>query len=261
MAIGTAALASSIVLACRPRPADSPMATRAEFLAALHAELPGAVRLLQTENIAPVDLAQSAIGPGMAVFSRFSKVVEADGTAMTVRQALGLINEVLESVVSEEETEYDGDTRWAITWYEQYGMAFGPYGDAETLSKARDTSVSGVVQAGVAENRDGKVRLLARDEMNPDWDPTSDQRATVWELTQNLIRRLESSESSAADLLRKVGGGYGDRARQLAYRLYGIAERQGRAKDAVAYNGLVQAWPDLTVSASRAPSTQSSFGE
>jgi putative DNA methylase len=221
------------------------MATRSEFLSALRSELPEAVRLLQVESIAPVDLAQSAIGPGMAVYSRFAKVVEADGSRMPVRTALGLINEVLQEVLSAEETEFDGDTRWALTWYEQHGLNPAPYGDAETLSKAKDTSVSGVVDAGVAVSRDGKVCLVGREEMPEDWDPTVDRRATVWELTQHLIRRLGRSEVEAADLLRRVGPGYGDRARQLAYLLYQTSDRKGWAKEAVAYNTLVQAWPDL----------------
>ncbi len=251
VALGAAALASSIVLALRRRPEDAPLATRSEFLAALRAELPAAVRLLQKESIAPVDMAQSAIGPGMAVFSRYAKVVEADGSAMTVRQALALINEVLQEVLSEEETEFDPDTRWALTWFEQYGLNPGPYGDAETLSKAKDTSVSGVVQAGIATQVDGKVRLLDRDELDPEWDPAEDPRLTVWEVTQYLIARLGESETAAAELLRRVGGGVGERARQLAYLLYQVANRKGWASEAVAYNSLVQAWPELTRLAGR----------
>lgn len=262
VAIGTGALASSIVLVCRPRQGDAAMATRSEFLNALRADLPDAVRLLQAESILPVDLAQSAIGPGMAVFSRFSKVVEADGSSMSVRQALALINEVLQEVLSEEETEFDADTRWALTWYEENGFSAGQYGRAETLSKAKDTSITGVVNAGVATSRDGKVKLVGPDELSDDWDPTVDERATVWELTHHLIRRLESSESHAAELLRRVGGGYGDRARQLAYLLFDIAERKGRAKEAVAYNSLIQAWPDLTrLAASESRPVQQTLGE
>lgn len=244
-AFKSGALASSIVLVCRPRSHDAPMATRSEFLAALRSELPEAIRLLQRESIAPVDMAQSAIGPGMAVFSRYSKVIDADGKAMRVKPALVLINEVLEEVLSEEETEFDGDTRWALTWFEQYGLNPGPYGVAETLSKAKNTSVTGVIHAGIAKQRDGKVRLVERDELTSDWDPAADSRLTVWELTQNLIARLGESESAAAGLLRKVGSGIGERSRQLAYLLYQVAERRGWAEEAVAYNTLVQAWPDL----------------
>ena len=245
-AVGSAALASSIVIACRPRTANSPLATRREFLDALQAELPGAVRLLQDQAIAPVDMAQSAIGPGMEVFSRYARVLEADGSPMRVRTALSLINETLEEVLSAEETEFDADTRWALTWYEQFGHDPGVFGDAEMLSKAKNTSVTGVVQAGIAESRAGKVRLFTRKELDEDWDPLKDKRLTVWEVAQHLIARLDYSESEAADLLRKVGGGMGDRARRLAYLLYQIADRKGWSDDAVAYNGLIRAWHDIS---------------
>ena len=154
-------------------------------------------------------------------------------------------------VLSEEETEFDADTRWALTWFEQYGLNPGPYGDAETLSKAKGTAVSGVVQAGIATQRDGKVRLLDRNELDGAWDPTVDGRLTVWEVTQHLIAHLNQSETSAADLLRRVGAGVGERARLLAYLLYQVADRKGWTTEAVAYNSLVQAWPELTRLAGR----------
>ena len=240
-----AMLASSVVIACRPRPANAPLATRRELLDVLQSELPDAVRLLQDQAIAPVDMAQSAIGPGMEVFSRYARVLEADGTPMRVRTGLALINEALEEVLSSEETEFDGDTRWALTWYEQFGDDPAPFGDAETLSKAKNTSVAGVVQAGIAASKAGKVRLMTRDELDEEWDPLTDRRLTVWEVAQHLIARLDDSETEAAELLRKVGGGIGDRARRLAYLLYQIADRKGRSDDAVAYNGLIRAWHDI----------------
>ena len=246
VAIGTAALASSIVLACRPRRLTAPMATRGEFVGALRAEMAHAVRLLQVENIAPVDLAQSAIGPGIAIFSRFAKVVEADGRAMTVRSALGLVNEVLAEVLSGEESEFDADTRFALTWFEQYGHNPGPFGDADLLARAKDTTVAGVERAGVVVNRDGKVRLVERSELSPTWDPAIDSRLAVWETTQHLIRTLESSESEAAALLARLGEGLGDRARQLAYLLYGVCERKKWPDEAAAYNMLVTAWPEIS---------------
>jgi len=245
VAQGTAALASSVVIAARPRPADAALATRREFVDALAAELPQAVSLLQEQAIAPVDMAQSAIGPGMEVFSRYAKVLEADGTSMRVRTALALINEVLEDVLSAEETEFDADTRWALTWYEQNGHDSVQFGQAETLFKAKNTSVLGIVQAGIAESKAGKVRLFTRDELDEEWDPLKDRRLTVWQVVQQLITRLDYSEIEAADLLRKVGGGMGDRARRLAYLLYQVADRKGRSEDAVAYNGLVRAWHDI----------------
>jgi putative DNA methylase len=245
ISIGTNALASSIVLACRPRLEKAALATRKEFLGALKHELPEALRLLQHGSIAPVDLAQAAIGPGVAVFSRYAKVVEADGSSMTVRTALGLINQVLDETLAEQESDFDADTRWAKAWFEQHGMSTGKYGEAETLSRAKNTSMNGLVQAGVVESRAGKVRLLDRTELTEAWSPTTDTRLTVWEVTQHLIRRLdEGGEHAAADLLRSVGW-LGEAARELAYSLYVTCERKKWAKEALAYNALVVAWPEI----------------
>ena len=170
------ALASSIVLVCRPRPDDAPLATRKEFITALRRELPDALRNLQRGSIAPVDLAQAAIGPGMAVFTRYAKVMESDGSPMTVRTALGLINQALDEVLAEQEGEFDGDTRWALAWFEQFGMEEGPFGDAETLSKAKNTAVNGLVEGGVIKARGGKVKLVKREELPEDWNPAADKR-------------------------------------------------------------------------------------
>jgi putative DNA methylase len=252
-ALGSNALASSVVLACRPRHLSAAMATRGEFIGAMRAEMRPAVRLLQLENIAPVDLAQSAIGPGIAIFSRYAKVVEADGRAMSVRTALGLINEVLAEVLSGEESEFDADTRFALTWFEQYGHNTGPFGDADLLARAKDTTVAGVAQAGVVSSRDGKVRLVERAELPVAWDPAADSRLTVWETTQHLIRALDSSEIDAATLLARMGAGLGERARQLAYLLYGICERKKWADEAGAYNMLVTAWPEVVRLAGAGP--------
>lgn len=244
LAADSNALASSIVLACRPRLPTAALETRGGFVAALRSELPDAVRLLQHENIAPVDLAQSAIGPGMRIFSRYGKVIEADGSEMKVRAALGLINEALGEVLSTEEAELDADTRFALTWFEQFGHSSGSFGDADVLARAKDTSVSGVVEAGIAVSRDGRLRLLERSELEADWSPLADDRATVWESAQHLIRRLAESESSASALLAQLGG-VAERARQLAYLLYGVCERKGWTDEAIAYNGLITAWPEL----------------
>ncbi len=246
IAIGTAALASSIVLVCRPRPEDAPLATRRELVGALRAELPDALRTLQQGNIAPVDLAQAAIGPGMAVFSRFAKVVEADGTAMTVRTALGLINQALDEILAEQEGDFDAETRFAITWYDQRGLDEGDYGEADVLARAKNTSVAGMADSGVLAQRAGKVRLLRRDELPADWDPALDPRVTAWEAAQHLAARLEThGEAVAAALLQRLGGGFGERAKELAYRLYTLCERRGWASEAVAYNSLVVAWPEI----------------
>jgi putative DNA methylase len=239
------ALASSIVLVCRPRPEKAPLATRREFVAALKKELPEALKQLQHGNIAPVDLAQAAIGPGMAVFSRYAKVLEADGTPMRVRTALALINQGLDEVLAEQEGEFDADTRWALAWFEQSGFDEGLFGTAETLSKAKNTAVGGMVEAGILAARAGKVRLLRRDELPEDWDPITDRRIAVWEVTQHLIRALEhQGETGVAALVQKVGG-LSEVARDLAYRLYGICERKKWAQEALAYNSLVIAWPEI----------------
>ena len=244
--MGSNALASYIVLVCRPRSEDAPMSTRRDFINSLKQKLPPALRTLQQGNIAPVDLAQSAIGPGMAVFSRYSKVLEADGAPMRVRSALSLINQVLDEYLSEQEGEYDADTRWALAWFEQHGMEEGPFGVAEILSKAKNTAVDGLVAAGIIVSKAGKVRILRRAELPEDWDPAMDKRLTVWEVTQPLIRALvdKGSEEAAAHLLRKVGA-LGDVARELAYRLYTICDRKKWAQEALAYNSLVVAWPEL----------------
>ncbi len=247
IAMGTNALASSVVLACVPRTKDAPLATRREFITALKKELAEALRLLQSGSIAPVDLAQAAIGPGMAIFSRYAKVVESDGSPMTVRTALTLINQVLDEVLAEQEGEFDSDTRWAVAWFEQFGMEEGPFGVAETLSKAKNTSVQGLVEAGVVASQGGKVKLLGREELPDDWDPATDARLTEWEAVQHLIRALDrQGETGAADLLRKLGSDYGERARDLAYRLYAICERKGWSGEALAYNSLVIAWPEIS---------------
>ncbi len=170
------ALASSIVLVCHPRLDDAPTASRREFLTTLKRELPDALRALQHGNIAPVDLAQASIGPGMAVFSRYAKVVESDGSRMGVRTALQLINQALDEVLSEQEGEFDADTRWAIAWFEQSGSDEGPFGTADVLSRAKNTSVEGLKEAGLVASRAGKVRLLRRDELPADWDPATDRR-------------------------------------------------------------------------------------
>ena len=244
--MGSNALASSIVLVCRPRPDNASLATRKEFITALRRELPEALRNLQRGNIAPVDLAQAAIGPGMAVFTRYAKVLESDGSPMTVRTALGLINQSLDEVLAEQEGEFDGDTRWALAWFEQFGMDDGPFGDAETLSKAKNTAINGLVEAGIVTARAGKVRLVKRDELPDDWNPATDKRLTAWEVTQHLIRRLDQhGETGAATLVGQLGS-VAEISRDLAYRLYSTCERKKWAQDALAYNSLVIAWPELT---------------
>lgn len=241
----TNALASSIVLVCRPRDMAAPSATRREFVAALKAELPRALRHLQAGNIAPVDLAQAAIGPGMAVYTRYAKVLDAEGKPVSVRDALALINATLDEALAEQEGDFDADSRWALAWFEQNGFAEGEYGVAETLSKAKNTSVTGLATSGILESKRGKVRLLKPEELPANWDPATDPRLTSWEVVHHLIRVLGSGgESAAADLVAKLGA-RAETARELAYRLYTICERKKRAAEALAYNGLVQSWPEI----------------
>ncbi len=246
VAIGTNALASAVVLVARQRAASAAMATRKEFAAVLRKELPVAFAALTQAGIAPVDLAQAAIGPGMAIFSRYSKVIEADGSPMSVRTALQIINQELDAHLAAQEGELDRDTSWAVAWFEQHGMNEGEFGVAENLSRAKNTAVNGLVEAGIITARAGKVRLIPRDQMPEDWDPTTDKRLTTWEATQQLIRALDQQgESGAAALLKRLCE-YGDAARDLAYRLFSICEKKNWANEALAYNSLVLAWPELT---------------
>jgi putative DNA methylase len=242
--IGTNALASSILLVCRPRPKNAGVTSRRDFLAALKKELPDALRAMQKGNIAPVDLAQAAIGPGMAVFSRYDKVLEIDGKPMGVRTALSIINQSLDEVLAEQEGEFDVDTRWALSWFDQNGFSEGAYGIAETLCTAKNTSVSGMVEAGFLVAKGGKVRLLKKEELAKNWDPATDKRLTSWEITHHLIRRLEQGESGAAELIQKLGA-KAEVARDLSYRLYTICERRKWANEASAYNTLVLSWGDV----------------
>jgi putative DNA methylase len=238
-------LASSIVLVCRPRDLASPIATRGEFVSRLRSELPSELQLLLKQNIAPVDLAQSAIGPGIAIFSSYSRIVDKSGDNMSVRSALILINEILAEILSGEDSDLDPETRFAITWYEQFGNSSGVFGQADVLAKAKNTTVDKVRTAGLVLIQDGKVRLCQITDLNTDWSPLEDSHLTVWEITHYLILRLEKSEMAAANLLRLVGSGLGDSARQLSYRLFQLSEKRSDAESAGKYNMLVTAWPQI----------------
>jgi putative DNA methylase len=244
--IGTNALASSIVLVCRRRAANALTATRREFVTALKAELPAALAHLQRGNIAPVDLAQAAIGPGMAVYTSYAKVLDAQGKPLSVREALALINQTLDEALAEQEGDFDADSRWALAWFEHTGFTEGEYGVAETLSTAKNTSVAGLAEAGIVKSSRGKVRLMRPDELPADWDPSTDPRLTAWETVHQLVRALEKGgESAAAALVAKLAT-KAESARELCYRLYTLCERKKRAAEALSYNGLVQSWPEIT---------------
>ncbi|MCL5734827.1 MAG: DUF1156 domain-containing protein [Actinobacteria bacterium] len=243
--IGSNALASSVVLVCRKRAADAPTASRGEFVAALTAELPSALAHLQRGNIAPVDLQQAAIGPGMAVYTRYGKVIDAEGKPLSVRQVLALINRVLDEALAEQEGDFDADSRWALAWFEQHGFAEGEYGLAEMLSKAKNTSVAGMVEAGILVSKAGRVRLLRPIELPAEWDPFTDLRLTAWEIVHHLVRALESAgDLAASELVAKLGVN-AETARELCYRLYTVCERKKRAQEALSYNALVQSWPEI----------------
>ena len=243
--LGTNALASSVVLVCRRRPAEAPATTLRECVTGLRSELPPALRLLQTGNIAPVDLAQAAIGPGMGIYTRYARVLDAAGNPMSVRAALALINQTLDEVLAEQEGDFDADSRWALAWFEQYAFDDGDYGVAETLSKAKNTSVAGMVEAGILASQAGNVRLLRPKDLSDNWDPAVDARLTAWEAVHHLIRVLETcGETGAAELLAPLGG-MGEVARELCYRLYTLCERKKRAAEALSYNSLVQSWSEI----------------
>ncbi len=240
------ALASSIVLVCRSRAVNAPTATRRVFFTALKAELPVSLANLQRGNIAPVDLAQAAIGPGMAVYTRYARVLDAQGKPLSVREALALINQTLDEALAEQEGDFDADSRLALAWFEHAGFAEGEYGVAETLSKAKNTSVAGLAEAGILVSSRSKVRLLRPDELPADWDPSIDPRLTAWQTVHQLIRALEKGgDLPAAALVAKLGS-KAENARELCYRLYTICERKKRAAEALSYNGLVQSWPEIT---------------
>jgi putative DNA methylase len=220
--------------------------TRGEFLRALRAELPRALRTLRESAIAPVDMAQASIGPGMAVFSRYKAVLEADDRPMSVREALRIINAELDEYLARQEGDYDSWTRFAVTWFGQHQFGIGRYGEAETLANARDVSVQGVVGAGIFEAKGGRARLLTRKDLPAEWVPWQDERPTVWEGCQHLIKRLEGGGEEAAARLAKQLGYQAEMARDLAHRLFQICERNKWAEEARAYNALGSSWREIT---------------
>src|SRR5260221_8509973 len=244
VAKGTTALASSIVLVCRPRPANAHTATRRDFLAALKTELPNALKHLQRTNIAPVDLAQAAIGPAMAVYTRYAKVLDAQGKSLSVREALALINQILDETLAEQEGDFDADSRWALAWFSDRGFEEGPFGDAHTYFLRFNTAENAL--KGIIESGRGKVRLLRPDELPMDWEPETDLHLTAWESVHHLVRALEAGgEIAAAELHAKIGR-KAEISPEIAYQPYTVCERKKRAPEALSYNGLVQSWPEIT---------------
>ncbi|WP_287962875.1 DUF1156 domain-containing protein [Alcanivorax sp.] len=245
--IGSNALASSIILVCRKRETNAESISRRDFQRQLREEMPEALETMiggQTGQtpIAPVDLAQAAIGPGMAIYSKYEAVLNQDGTRMSVHDALVLINRAITEYLSPDSGSFDADTQFCSSWFEQYGWSHGQFGEADTLARAKGTSVDGVKAAGVAESGGGKVRLLRWNDYESDWDPAKDDRTPVWEACHQMIRRLNNSgESAAGELLAKMPE-KGEAIRQLAYHLYTLCERKKWAEEARAYNELIGSW-------------------
>lgn len=263
ISVGTNALASSIVLSLRPRSDDAPTTDRRGFIAALEAELPGALRNLQHGQIAPVDLPQAAIGPGMAVFSRYSGVLDPDGSKMSVRSALARINEILDQVLAEQEGDFDPTSRFAIAWYRQHGYNVGTFGDANNLANARNTNVDALDRDEILTSRAGKVQLIRPADLSWNYDVQKDVHTSNWEALHHLIKILERDGIAPAGAFLQAAQRRPDDAvdpdlvKELAHLLFRVAESNGWTKDALSFNTLVTSWPEvLEVASSAAPATQ-----
>ena len=254
---GTNALASSIVLACRPRPGDAPTTTQRAFVQRMKSELPGALRTLMQGDIAPVDLAQAAIGPGIAVFSRYARVRSASGGDIGAREALELINRTLDEVLGEQESDFDPDTRFAVRWYRQYGWRPEHSGIADQLARTTQTSIAELQRGGIFTTAGGKGRLLSIRELDAQWDPAADSRLSIWEATLRLAALLESKGiEKVAELVAKLPAAIPLSAiKELGFLLFHEAERKGDGEDAQALNALVTSWGDVSLKARQYPPT------
>ncbi|MBX3110342.1 MAG: DUF1156 domain-containing protein [Fimbriimonadaceae bacterium] len=247
------ALASSVVLVCRPRLKHFGVISRRQFIRLLNETLPTALDTMTRESeglhspVAPVDLSQAIVGPGMAIFSRYEAVLEADGTPMTVKTALQLINRFLA------EDDFDADTQFCLHWFDQHGWETGKFGEADTLARAKGTSVDGVKQSGVVEAGGGNVRLLRWRDYPTDWDARSDSRLPVWEALHQLIRAYQTEGDAGASKVLAAVASKAETSRQLAYRLYTLCERKGWAEDARAYNEVVTGWSSIETAAAKIP--------
>jgi putative DNA methylase len=242
------ALASSIVLVCRKRPPTAATVTRREFVGRLKREMPGDLEKIKEAGVGPVDMAQSALGPGMGIFTSYAKVLEPDDSEMTVRTAIALINEVREEILGEEDAGYDAETRFCLDWFQAFGVNDGKSGDAIGMANAYNLGLPDLEQAGVFYAKGGVARLLKRSEMPADWHPSTDKRLTHWECAQHLIRVLDAEDggaASAANLVAAMNPEDAEAARALAYRLYDICEKKGWAQEAQAYNVLAEEFPHL----------------
>ena len=256
--VGTNALASSIVLVLRPRPEDAPMTDRRSLMRELRRTLPEAVETLRSGGIAPVDLAQAAIGPGMSVFSRYARVISPDGTDMSVSEALTQINAVLDEVLGEQEGDLDPDTRWCLTWFDAHGFTEAPYGEAETLASARNASIDALKRSGVLTSGGGRVGLIAPADLPDDYDPRTDDRISHWEVVLHLARALDRRGIDEAGRILSAAAERGlgaDILQSLAYRLYSLAEKHGWTEAGLLFNALGGSWPEIAAAARTAEST------
>ena len=254
ISVGRNALASSIVLTLRPRPSNAPIVDRRGLLAELKSSLPDALRELQQGAIAPVDLAQAAIGPGMAIFSKYSRVVEPAGGDMSVREALQQINVVLDEVLSQQEGDFDRETRWCLAWFEGHGFETGTYGEAETLANAKSASVAALARSGVLSSGAGKVRLFSPADLRADYDPMTDDLVSLWEITLHMARALGDQGGGLAEagriLARAEERGFDMApAHELAYRLFALTEKKGLVQPGILFNALGSSWPELRAAA------------
>jgi putative DNA methylase len=262
LARDTNALASSIVLALRPRGGQAPVVDRRGFIAALKSELPARLRELQQGAIAPVDLPQAAIGPGMAVFTRYAKVIESDGSMMSVRSALASINSARDQVLWEMVGDFDATTRFAITWYRQYGYKIGAFGDANNMANGHNTSVAAMERAGILTSRGGNVALISPAALPVDYDPVADMDTNAWEVLHHLIRVLDSDGVAAAGAFlikigRRADGGIDPALiKELAFLLFSVADTKKSTNDAISFNNVATSWSDL-IDASRSGSEPS----
>lgn len=251
VAIGNNSMSTSTVLVLRPRPKDAPRVSVAEFLNELRASLGAALGALEAGGVAPVDLQQAAIGPGMAVFSQYGAVLEADGSNMTVAAALIRINGVLDEILNEQEGEFDSPTRFAIQWYRHHGYAAGSFGDADDLARGRNTSVDAMEREGILVKRAGKVQLLMPADLPPDYDVAADPHTSSWEALHHLVKTIEHDGIAPAGaflqlaVARRDGAVEADLIRELAHLLFRIAEGNSWTKDALSFNNLVTSWPDI----------------
>jgi putative DNA methylase len=243
------ALATSVVMACRPRARDAETISRVEFIRALRRELPAALKEMHRASIAPVDIPQASIGPGIAIFSRYASVIERDDSPMSVKTALQIINEELDQYLSSQEGDFDPETRFAVTWFTQHGYEKGVFGDADNLARARGISVDDVRHAGIVESSAGRVRIYKREELEEGWEPENDRHLTIWECCQYLVRQhqLDGLSHNTAVLLKKFGSDKAEAVKDLAYVLYEISDKRRQDRqEATAYNALVTDWTELT---------------